>query len=136
SLMRLDQRTTITIPETEESKITSFIDLLEGAIHIITRTPKPFKVRTPFLNAGVEGTEFFVGVEMDHARIIIYEGRVSASNAQGSVMLTDHETAGGCLSKPAAVERDHCETAGCRAMGALLPGDYRLPSKPKQQRDQ
>ncbi|GJL75003.1 MAG: hypothetical protein NMNS02_11090 [Nitrosomonas sp.] len=93
SLMRLDQRTTITIPETEESKITSFIDLLEGAIHIITRTPKPFKVRTPFLNAGVEGTEFFVGVEMDHARIIIYEGRVSASNAQGSVMLTDHETA-------------------------------------------
>ncbi|PTN12807.1 FecR domain-containing protein [Nitrosomonas aestuarii] len=100
SLMRLDQRTTITIPETEENQVTSLIDLLEGAIHIITRTPKPFKVRTPFLNAGVEGTEFFVGVEMDYARIVIYEGRVAASNEQGNVMLTDSEAAVAYTNQP------------------------------------
>ena len=93
TLMRLDQRTTITIPQTEDNKTASFIDLLKGAIHIITRTPQPFKVRTPFLNAGVEGTEFFVGVEADHTRVVIYEGRVSASNEQGILLLADNEAA-------------------------------------------
>ncbi|MBX3640375.1 MAG: FecR domain-containing protein [Nitrosomonas sp.] len=93
SVMRLDQRTTITIPETEANKITALIDLIKGAIHIITRTPLPFKVRTPFLNAGVEGTEFSAELETDHARVVIFEGRVSASNEHGSVMLTGHEAA-------------------------------------------
>ncbi|MCH9640026.1 MAG: FecR family protein, partial [Betaproteobacteria bacterium] len=60
SMLRLDQRTTITFPQSEQDKATSLLDLLRGAIHIITRTPKPFKVRTPFVNALVEGTEFFV----------------------------------------------------------------------------
>jgi len=93
SVMRLDQRTTITIPQSEENKITALIELIKGAIHIITRTPLPFKVRTPFLNAGVEGTEFSIEVEDDHARIVIFEGRVSASNEHGTVMLTGHEAA-------------------------------------------
>ncbi len=93
SVMRLDQRTTITIPETEANKITALIDLIKGAVHIITRTPLPFKIRTPFLNAGVEGTEFTVALETDHARVVIFEGRVSASNEHGSVMLTSHEAA-------------------------------------------
>lgn len=93
SVMRLDQRTTITIPETEANKITTLIDLIKGAIHIITRTPLPFKVRTPFLNAGVEGTEFSVALGTGHARVVIFEGRVSASNEHGSVMLAGHEAA-------------------------------------------
>ncbi len=93
SVMRLDQRTTITIPRSEENKITALIELIKGAIHIITRTPLPFKVRTPFLNAGVEGTEFSIEVEDDHARIVIFEGRVSASNEHGAVILTGHEAA-------------------------------------------
>ncbi|SER02249.1 Flp pilus assembly protein TadD, contains TPR repeats [Nitrosomonas sp. Nm51] len=93
SLMRLDQRSAITIPQTDANKITSFVDLIEGAIHIITRTPRPFKIRTPFLNAGVEGTEFFVRVQSDFAQIIIFEGRVSAENTLGSLSLTDHEAA-------------------------------------------
>ncbi|MCB1977255.1 MAG: FecR domain-containing protein, partial [Nitrosomonas sp.] len=93
SVMRLDQRTTITIPRSEENKITALIELIKGAIHIITRTPLPFKVRTPFLNAGVEGTEFSIEVEDDHARIVIFEGRVSASNAHGAMMLIGHEAA-------------------------------------------
>ena len=100
SLMRIDQRTAITIPQTEDKKATSFIDLIKGAIHIITRTPQPFKVRTPFLNAGVEGTEFFVGVEADHTRVVIYEGRVLASNDQGSLLLTDHEGASAYQNQP------------------------------------
>ncbi len=100
SVMRLDQRTTITIPETEANRITALIDLIKGAVHIITRTPLPFKVRTPFLNAGVEGTEFSVELETDHARVVIFEGRVSASNEHGSVMLAGHEAAIAYQNRP------------------------------------
>ena len=93
SVMRLAQRTTITIPRTEDNKITSLTELIEGIIHIITRTPVPFKIKTPFINAGVEGTEFTVELASDHARIVMFEGRVNASNEYGSVLLTNHEAA-------------------------------------------
>ena len=100
SLLRLDQRTAITFPETEESKTTPFMDLIEGAIHIITRTPRPFKINTPFLNAAVEGTEFFVGVYSNYTQIVMYEGRVSANNKQGSLILTGHEAGTAYKNQP------------------------------------
>lgn len=93
SMLRLDQKTSITFPALQEEKGTSLLDLFEGAIHIITRTPKPFKIRTPFVNASVEGTEFLVGLHEDSARIVVYEGKVSASNDLGSLILNDHEAA-------------------------------------------
>ena len=93
SMLRLDQKTSITFPELQEEKSTSLLDLFEGAIHIITRTPKPFKIRTPFVNASVEGTEFFVGVHENNAEVVVYEGRVSVSNDLGSLVLNDHEAA-------------------------------------------
>jgi len=93
SMLRLDQKTSITFPALQEAKDTSLLDLFEGAIHIITRTPKPFKIRTPFVNASVEGTEFLVGLHEDSTRIVVYEGKVSASNELGSLLLNDHEAA-------------------------------------------
>jgi tetratricopeptide (TPR) repeat protein len=93
SVLRLDQKTSITFPKSEDNEATSLLDLFSGAIHIITRTPKPFKVRTPFVNAGVDGTEFFVGVDENSTKLVIYEGRVTASNEQGNLTLSDHETA-------------------------------------------
>lgn len=92
SMLRLDQKTTITLAEPEDEK-TTWLDLVKGKLHIITRTPKPFKIRTPFFNAGVDGTEFFIGVEEDEANILVYEGKVTASNEQGSLVLADHEAA-------------------------------------------
>jgi len=93
SMLRLDQKTTITFPELAEDRATSLVDLFTGALHILTRTPKPFKIRTPFVNAGVEGTEFFVSVDKDSTQLVIYEGQVSVSNDQGSLVLVDHEAA-------------------------------------------
>lgn len=93
SMLRLDQKTSITFPQLQEEKGTSLLDLLEGAIHIITRTPRPFKIRTPFANASVEGTEFFVGLKADTTEVIVYEGKVSVSNELGSLLLNDHEAA-------------------------------------------
>ncbi|WP_371128804.1 FecR domain-containing protein [Nitrosomonas sp. Nm132] len=92
SMLRLDQKTTLTIVEPEAEKA-SLLDLLKGKLHIITRTPIPFEIRTPFVNGGVEGTEFFIGVEQDKASIVVYEGKVIASNKQGSLVLSDRESA-------------------------------------------
>lgn len=93
SMLRLDQKTSITFPEIQDEIGASLLDLFEGAIHIITRTPRPFKIRTPFVNASVEGTEFFVGLKENNTKIVVYEGRVSASNDFGSLLLSDHEAA-------------------------------------------
>ena len=92
TLLRLDQRTTLTIHAVDQANV-QVMDLIKGAIHTMTRTPRPFRVKTPFVNAGVEGTEFFVGVEAESARLAVYEGRVSASNDQGSLLLASGEYA-------------------------------------------
>lgn len=90
SILRVDQRTTITFPAQDDSA-TMLLDLFNGALHIFTRTPRPFKIRTPFVNATVDGTEFFVSVDQDSTQLVIFEGQVSVSNEQGSLILTGHE---------------------------------------------
>ncbi len=93
SMLRLDQKTTLTFSPIKDNAETSLLDLFTGALHILTRTPKPFKITTPFVNAAVEGTEFFVSVDEDSTQLVIYEGQVSASNEQGSLVLVNHEAA-------------------------------------------
>lgn len=90
--LRLDQRTTLTLAAPAEDKA-SLLDLATGALHVITRTSRPFKVRTPFVNANVEGTEFLVAVGEQTASVAVYEGRVTADNERGSVTLASGERA-------------------------------------------
>lgn len=92
SVLRLDQATTLTLAGLDDEKA-SLIDMLSGAIHVLTRTAKPFKVKTPFLNAGIEGTEFFVGLAQASTTVVVFEGKVSASNEQGNLLLADGEAA-------------------------------------------
>jgi tetratricopeptide (TPR) repeat protein len=90
--LRLDQRTTLTLAAPGEDKA-SLLDLATGALHVITRTSRPFRVRTPFVNANVEGTEFLVTVGAESASVAVYEGRVTADNERGSVALNSGERA-------------------------------------------
>jgi tetratricopeptide (TPR) repeat protein len=90
--LRLDQRTTLTLAAPAEDKA-SLLDLATGALHVITRTSRPFRVRTPFVNANVEGTEFLVTVGAESASVAVYEGRVTADNERGSVALNSGERA-------------------------------------------
>jgi tetratricopeptide (TPR) repeat protein len=53
------------------------VRLIRGAILVITRQ-RNLRVETPFVNAGVEGTEFLVNVEADRADITVFEGQVQA----------------------------------------------------------
>ena len=90
--LRLDQRTTLTLAGPEEGR-SALLNLFGGALHVITRTPRPFRVSTPFVNANVEGTEFLVSVGADGASVAVYEGRVSATNERGSVTVESGERA-------------------------------------------
>jgi tetratricopeptide (TPR) repeat protein len=89
----LDQNTIFRLKEDISDKEPTLIELLQGAIHVITRTPKPFKVNTPHVNALVEGTEFYVGVSNEESRVAVIEGKVNVSNEQGAVLLVDNEVA-------------------------------------------
>lgn len=100
SMLRLDQKTTITFPEQSADKATSLLDLIKGALHIITRTPKPFKVRTPFLNGAVDGTEFYVGMDENSTTMVLYEGQITTSNAQGQLVLNGYEAAKATRNQP------------------------------------
>jgi tetratricopeptide (TPR) repeat protein len=62
-------------------------DVLLGGAYFMSRTPHRFKVETPFLNAGVEGTEFFFRVEKDKAFLTLFEGKLTAANDLGQVTL-------------------------------------------------
>jgi tetratricopeptide (TPR) repeat protein len=92
SILRLDQKTTITFIGVEKER-TSLLDLLIGAVHFFSRIPRGLKVATPFVNGIVEGTEFFVKVERDQTFVSIFEGRVAATNEAGSLTLTSGQSA-------------------------------------------
>lgn len=93
SMLRLDQRSSMTFLLEEDKNKSFLMNLLEGAIHIITRTPKPFDVKTPFINASVHGTEFLVRAAPENGQVVVYEGKVTAGNDYGNVVLNDREAA-------------------------------------------
>jgi len=92
TLFRLDQNTTVTFTGVEKEKA-FLIDILKGVTHFFSRFPRRLKVVTPFLNAAVEGTEFYVRVAQDQTFLSIFEGRVAASNKAGSLVLAEGQSA-------------------------------------------
>jgi ferric-dicitrate binding protein FerR (iron transport regulator) len=93
SVLRLNQRTTLILGEFNEEEETSVVDLIKGAGHFLSRKPRALEVRTPFAIAGVRGTEFFINVEEDQTFLSIFEGRVSASNKAGELLLASGQAA-------------------------------------------
>ncbi|MBW2671678.1 MAG: FecR domain-containing protein, partial [Deltaproteobacteria bacterium] len=91
-LLRLDQNTTITLGGLKEERI-SLVSLLEGAAHFFSRTPRSLEVHTAFVNAGVEGTEFFIKVEEDKTFLTIFEGKVLAKNEAGALGIIGGQSA-------------------------------------------
>ncbi len=92
TLFRLDQNTTVSFAGVEKEK-TFLIDMLKGVTHFFSRFPRRLKVVTPFLNAAVEGTEFYVRVEQNQTFLSIFEGRVAVSNTAGNLVLTRGQSA-------------------------------------------
>ena len=118
-VMRLDQNTTITFTPPPE-RAGTWIDLVTGAAHFFTRTPRRLRVTTPFVNGSVEGTEFLVEVEVAEARISVWEGRVLAENAQGSLTLAPEQSAAARAGQAPMLRPIKVTAHRRRLLGSLL----------------
>jgi tetratricopeptide (TPR) repeat protein len=92
TILRLDQNTTVTFSEPEKEK-PFLVNLLNGAAYFFSRVRRSIKVLTPFVNAIVEGTEFYARVENDKTFISIFEGQVGLTNEAGSITLAKGQSA-------------------------------------------
>ncbi len=91
-VLHLDQNTVITLGGVKDER-RSLIELARGAAHFFSRVARGLEVQTAFVNAGVEGTEFYVRVADDRAELSIFEGKVLASNKEGSLTITGGQSA-------------------------------------------
>ena len=78
----------------------SIIELLRGALLFISRVPRQMEIRTPFVTAAVEGTEFVVRVDADRTTVTVLEGVVRASNQAGMLRLTAGQEAVAVMGQP------------------------------------
>jgi tetratricopeptide (TPR) repeat protein len=94
TFVRLDQRSTVLFPEAEAQEQGLLLDLIDGIGYFFSRTPKRLEIRTPFVNAAVEGTELLVGTAPgDASRVAVLEGRVRVASRAGEVLLASGEEA-------------------------------------------
>lgn len=92
TVVSIDQNTTLTLIDDSEQNGT-LLDLFEGALNLISPALRALDIRTPFVNAAVEGTEFLIQVESDRTLISVFEGLVVASNNVGSLNLSGGQSA-------------------------------------------
>lgn len=95
TVVRLDQNTVLELAQNEQETTLTFHqdERLRrfasqanycGVGYFITRFPRKLKVRTPFYNAVVEGTEFQVALACDRGDLAVFEGKVAAENPAAS----------------------------------------------------
>ena len=102
TLVRVDQNTSLIVNETADKTsqtpggtLFEFIqdDIVPvsvsehacGAGYFVTRFPRKFRVKTPHLNAAVEGTEFLVVMRCESTDLSVFEGKVLAASAGTNV---------------------------------------------------
>ncbi|MGZ6201478.1 MAG: FecR domain-containing protein, partial [Thermodesulfobacteriota bacterium] len=92
AILRLDQNTTVTFSEPEKEK-PFLVNLLDGAAYFFSRVRRSIRVMTPFVNAIVEGTEFYARVENGKTFVSLFEGHLGLTNEAGSITLSKGQSA-------------------------------------------
>lgn len=85
-ILRLDEGTVLSLNGITPDKPT-LLNLLNGFVNFISRTPRRLQINTPASNAGPEGTEFAISADEAQTSLWVYEGKVRFFNAQGSIYL-------------------------------------------------
>lgn len=91
-VLRLEEGTVMSLNGLAPEQ-TTLLELVQGFVHFISRTPKHLQITSPIANAGPEGTEFGMSVDQDKAALWVYEGGVRFDNPQGSLHLKPGEGA-------------------------------------------
>ncbi|GJL68022.1 MAG: hypothetical protein NPIRA06_06570 [Nitrospirales bacterium] len=84
TIVRLDAGSEITFTEVKEGR-PSWIDLLKGMAHFLSRTPQRLTIATPCVNGTIEGTEFFIRIHEHESQFWVFEGRVLLANELGTL---------------------------------------------------
>ncbi|HHJ19788.1 MAG TPA: tetratricopeptide repeat protein, partial [Gammaproteobacteria bacterium] len=92
TLVRMDRQTTLVFTRVHAKK-KSLLDLLNGVIHAISRTPRSLNINTPFVNAAIEGTEFVIAAREAGSTITVLEGHIVARNYLGKTNITANQAA-------------------------------------------
>jgi tetratricopeptide (TPR) repeat protein len=92
--LRLDENSVLALPE-PTSGLGSLVELLQGVIHVISRDPRQLLFRTPYANAGLEGTEFDVRVDEigRSTEIVVLEGAVRMTTPRGELSVASNQIA-------------------------------------------
>jgi tetratricopeptide (TPR) repeat protein len=77
--IRIDQNSRAIVPAPAAAGGNTFINLIRGALLYISRVRRQMEIRTPFVTAAIEGTEFVVRVDDDRATVTVLEGVVRAT---------------------------------------------------------
>ncbi|MEQ1531102.1 MAG: FecR domain-containing protein, partial [Methylococcales bacterium] len=104
-ILRLDSGTVLSLNGIAAEKPT-FLELLKGFVHFISRTPRHLQINTPIANAGPEGTEFAMRVDAGSAALWVYEGGVKFFNKQGDLHLKPGDAALSQLGQAPRVQID------------------------------
>jgi tetratricopeptide (TPR) repeat protein len=81
SKVRIDQNSQLRLAEAESEQAKNWVDLIRGIILIISRDPRELNFSTPYVNAGLEGTEFVLEVDQQRSSVTALEGIVSLESA-------------------------------------------------------
>ncbi len=100
TLMRVGELSTLQIPEPEATG-GAHLNILKGVYYFFHRDkPGRFQIHTPTVSAVVRGTEFNIEVTDESTRLTLLDGAVVATNAFGSVSLTNGESVVAERAKP------------------------------------
>ena len=115
--LRLDENTVSRFQAPEEPG-SGLLDLVRGALYFLSEVRRTLTIRTPYVTAGVEGTEVYLRVTGQAgaaAELIVLEGRVAANPGT--------RVPAGFAAQPVATgERLTVDAAG-RATRTRLPAD-------------
>lgn len=90
--LRIDQNTELRLTSVLDQE-KSLLSLLRGAAYFFSRQPRRLEIDTPFVTAGIEGTEFLLRVEPDRSLLAVFEGKVAWRNDLGQIMVGSGEAA-------------------------------------------
>ena len=115
TVTRIDANTTVSLAQSTEGTQIEFFDQDSapgvgrgpscGKLYVITRFPKKFKVKSDYVTAVVDGTEFQLALQRDSTQLAVFEGQVLAEFLAGEpVKVHSGETVTAGKDTPEAVK--------------------------------
>lgn len=83
TIIRLRADSNLRMPAQEEDGVLS---LVKGWLYVFSKTRRTLDIETPFVTAGIDGTEFAIAALSDGSDVYLFEGSVTARDDGGSVI--------------------------------------------------